>query len=100
MIFPNTDPALTSESYDTTGTGTLLVSCQEALVLLARTLRVNIRSVLDDISRSYNCDTIRPAFVAVRDSFCCTFGYVLVAESSFKLPALYPGNTQLLVRTT
>ncbi len=49
---------------------------QDVVILAARTLATNIRSMFDDISDVYRCETVRPAVLAIRDSMCCEFGYV------------------------
>ena len=49
------------------------------LMFAAKQLRVNIRSMLDALANVYNCESLRPAYLEIRDSVCCGFGCVLSA---------------------
>ncbi len=50
------------------------LAVQNELILVARSLGNNIRSILDELTDVFRCHTLRPAFVAARDSVCCQFG--------------------------
>lgn len=54
---------------------------QDVVILAARTLATNIRSMFDDISDVYRCETVRPAVLAIRDSMCCEFGNAVIYQT-------------------